>query len=216
MANKFSMNKTFNDLLVENRSLMFPISKQQFDQLESGTKNTASLVSFFEKDDFPAAGCIKAFIKVLDIYNGKLFDNWKDYISLSFDHMDIDGREAVIFDISVDPEKIDIEANVMYRRWWKALKSEKPTVVYYVKTETQEKEEQRIELFKVINKQAMNRDKKEELTKSVGQLVQKKEQIGAAKEVKSAGETVGEPEKGIDYLIKKRESRKQTQVPPTT
>lgn len=194
---------------------MFPITKQQFDQLENGTKDTASFVSFFENNDFPAGGCIKSFIKVLNIYNGKLFSNWADHISLHFDRLDVDTRDALVLDISVDPEKIDIKTNVMYRRWWKALKSEKPTVIYYVKTEAQEKEEDRIELFKVMNKQAMNRDKKEELTKSVGQLVQKKERIGAAKEVKSAGETVGEPEKGIDYLIKKRESRKQAQAPET-
>lgn len=207
--------KTFNDLLVENRSLMFPITKQQFDQLESEAKNTASLVSFFEKSDFPAAGCIKAFIKVLDIYNDKIFNNWMDYVSLQFDRVNVNERDVVIFNIAVDPDKMDINTNILYRRWWKALKSEKPTVIYYVKTETQEKEEDRIELFRVINKQSMNRDKKEELTKSVGQLVQKKEQIGATKNVESAGETVKEPEKGIDYLIKKRESRKQAQATET-
>ena len=197
-------------MLSENRSLIFPISRDQYAQLKKEAFNTLAIVSFFTKlTDFPASSSINGFIKLLNIYNGKLFDDWKDFVSLRFEKLDVEGREALIFTVGVDDEGLNIRRNGNYRRWWKALKAEKPTIVYYVKSEQAEKEENKAELFKVINKQTMQRDKKQELTKSVGNLMNKKEDVENTKKVGSAAETVEEPKKGLNYLLKKKERKNQ-------
>ena len=202
MANKFSM-KTFNELLIENRSLVFPLSEEQFRQLKEEAKDTNSLVKFFEKNvDFPASNNIGNFIKLLNTYNGKVFDNWMDYISLKFEDLQLDDNKALIFNIAIDADLIDVKSNIMYRRWWKTLKFEKPIVIFYIKKQLDQDK-----LFKVINKKNLNRDRKEDLTKSIGGLIKKKEKLGQTEKTETAGEAIGEPEKGIDYLIKKKEAR---------
>ena len=193
---------------MENRSLIFPISQEQLAQLKKEAFNTTSIITFFRKNSsFPGAGIINGFIKLLDIYNDKMFNDWKRYISLRFEKMETKDTQALMFVIAVDADSLNIENNVLYRRWWKALKGEKPTVMYYVKTQAQEQEEKKSELFKVINKQTLQRDKKQELAKSVSDVIDKKGKVKKSPEIKNVGAAVEEPKKGIDYLIKKKESR---------
>jgi len=145
------MKTKFTDYLQNVEHSIMRISSEKAERLLTTNDDAFELRSFLKQGkNFPNINKIITFVDWLDSYNNKIFDDWSNYVDISFKQ----SGQFIYFDI--DP-KTETEVNKSYKQWYNQLKNKKPVIVYLVDDSIQADPERMEQLYKTVKKMQANR-----------------------------------------------------------
>jgi len=144
-------NKFFTYIDEATNSIM-RVTTDDSKELLKTNDDMVELRSFIKKKtNFPNIDKVKDFIDWLDSYNDKIFEDWTEYVNISFKK----SGNFIYFDIDVNE---DVEMTKPYQQWYNQLTNKKPVIVYLIDDSVKSNPEKMERLYKVIKKMKINKN----------------------------------------------------------